>query len=86
VTLSENVKLTKDVVGRRFPTLDKLKNKIEMTLNRKIQTIIESESEREEEEKELDFMIDYCFEDDPENIETLYYLKDNGGWYYITGV
>jgi len=84
VTLSENTKLTKDIVGRRFPTLDKLKKKIEMTLNRKIQTIIESESEKEEEE--LDFMINYCFEDDPENIETLYYLKDNSGWYYITGV
>ena len=84
MTLSENTKLTKDIVGRRFPTLDKLKKKIEMTLNRKIQTIIESESEKEEEE--LDFMINYCFEDDPENIETLYYLKDNSGWYYITGV
>lgn len=81
--LSENIRLSKKIVGKRYETLELLKNDIEITLGRNIETIIESESERIE---ELDFMIDYCFVDDENEIETLYYLKDNGGMYYITEV
>lgn len=81
--LSENIRLSEKIVGRRYKTLELLKNDIEITLGRNIETIIESESERIE---ELDFMIDYCFVDDENEIETLYYLKDNGGMYYITEV
>ena len=81
--LSENITLAGKIVGRRYESLDLLKADIETCLKRKVKSIIESESERI---KELDFMIDYCFEDDEDEIETIYYLKDNAGNYYITEV
>lgn len=31
-------------------------------------------------------MIDFCFEDNKWDIDTIYYLKDNAGQYYITEV
>lgn len=81
--LSENIVLSEKIVGRRYESLDLLKADIETCLKRKVETIIESESERTE---ELDYMIDYCFEDDEDEIETIWYLKDNAGNYYITEV
>ena len=81
--LSENIVLSEKIVGRRYESLDLLKADIETCLQRKVETIIESESERTE---ELDYMIDYCFEDDEDEIETIWYLKDNAGNYYITEV
>jgi hypothetical protein len=81
--LSENIKLSESIVGKRYESLDLLKNDIETCLKRNVKSIIESESERME---ELDFMIDYCFEDDENEIETIWYLKDNAGRYYITEV
>ena len=83
MTLSENITLSKKIVGKRYESLDLLKADIETCLKRTVETIIESESERPE---KLDFMIDYCFEDDIDEIETLFYLKDNAGKYYITEV
>ena len=79
--LSENIKLSESIVGKRYKSLDLLKADIETCLKRTVETIIESESERPE---EMDFMIDYCFEDDEDEIETIWYLKDNAGNYYIT--
>lgn len=70
------------LVGRRYKTLEELKNDIEKVTNRKINAILESESERFE---ELDYMIDYEFIEQ-EDVYTLYYLKDNAGNYYITEV
>jgi len=81
--LSENIMLSEKIVGKRYENLDMLKADIETCLKREVETIIESESERTE---ELDFMIDYCFTDDEDEIETMYYLKDNDGRYYITEV
>lgn len=81
--LSENITLSAKIVGRRYKSLDLLKADIEACLKREVETIIESESERTE---EMDFMIDYCFEDDEDEIETIWYLKDNAGNYYITEV
>lgn len=31
-------------------------------------------------------MIDFCFEDNECDIDTIYHLKDNAGQYYITEV
>lgn len=81
--LSENMELSAKIVGRRYKSLDLLKADIETCLKRNIKSIIESESERTE---EMDFMIDYCFEDNENEIETIWYLKDNVGNYYITEV
>ena len=69
------------LVGRRYETLELLKNDIEVLTGKKVNAIIESESERFE---EMDFMIDYEFEEF--DIHTLFYLKDNAGNYYITEV
>ena len=82
MTLSENIKL-QGIIGNRYENLDSLRVDIEAYLHRKISTIIESESERLE---GTDFMIDYCFEDDEDDIETIWYLRDNAGNYYITEV
>lgn len=71
----------KKIVGRRYESLELLKNDIEVLTGRDVNVIIESESDRLE---EMDFMIDYEFE--PFDIHTLYYLKDNAGRYYITEV
>ena len=70
------------LVGRRYKTLEELKNDIEKVTNRKINAILESESERFE---ELDYMIDYEFIEQ-EDVYTLYYLKDNAGNYYLDSV
>ena len=70
------------LVGKRFETLEELKCDIEWLTDRKVLTIIESESERPE---EIDFMIDYEFEE-MEDVHTMFYLKDNADNYYITEV
>ena len=80
--LSENIILSEKIVGRRYESLDLLKSDIETCLKRKVEIIIESESEQPE---GFDFMIDYWFEDENE-AETIWYLKDNAGNYYITEV
>lgn len=69
------------LVGRRFNTLDEIKEEIEKITHKKVGTIFESESERP---KECDFMIDFEFE--LFDIHTLFYLRDNAGHYYITEV
>lgn len=69
------------LVGRRYETLELLKNDIEILSGKKVNTIIESESDRLD---EMDFMIDYEFEDF--DIHTIFYLKDNADRYYITEV
>lgn len=79
---SDNIKLIKTIVGKRYETLDLLKNDIEIVLNKNVETIIESESERID---ELDYMIDFCLENDHE-VYTIFYLRDNGGKYYITEI
>ena len=69
------------LVGRRFKTLDELKEEIEKITQKKVNSIIESESDRLE---GTDFMIDYEF--DLFDIHTMFYLKDNANNYYITEV
>ena len=69
------------LVGKRFKTLDELKEKIEKITQKKVNSIIESESDRLE---ESDFMIDYEFE--LFDIHTMFYLKDNANNYYIIEV
>lgn len=71
------------LVGRRYVNLELLKNDIELLTKRNVKSITESELDRLE---ECDFMIDFCFEDNEWNIDTIYYLKDNAGQYYITKV
>ena len=69
------------LVGRRFKTLDELKAEIEKITQKKVNTVIESESDRPE---GTDYMIDYEFE--LFDIHTMFYLKDNAENYYITEV
>ena len=69
------------LVGRRFKTLDELKAEIEKITQKKVNTVIESESDRPE---GTDYMIDYEFE--TFDIHTMFYLKDNAENYYITEV
>ena len=69
------------LVGKRFKTLDELKEEIEKITQKKVNSIIESESDRLE---GTDFMIDYEF--DLFDIHTMFYLKDNANNYYITEV
>ena len=69
------------LVGRRFKTLDELKAEIEKITQKKVNTVIESESDRP---KGTDYMIDYEFE--TFDIHTMFYLKDNADNYYITEV
>lgn len=71
------------LVGRRYVNLELLKNDIELLTKRNVKSITESELDRLE---ECDFMIDFCFEDNEGDIDTIYYLKDNAGQYYITKV
>lgn len=71
------------IVGRRYATLELLKQDIENFTGKTINAIIESESERYE---HLDFMIDYEFKEQIGDVRTLFYLKDNGGNYYITEI
>lgn len=69
------------LIGRRYETLELLRNDIEILTGKKVNTIIESESDRPE---ETDFMIDIEFEEF--DITTIFYLKDNADRYYITEV
>ncbi|MBP3505422.1 MAG: hypothetical protein J6K43_03360, partial [Lachnospiraceae bacterium] len=61
--------------------LDELKAEIEKITQKKVNTVIESESDRPE---GTDYMIDYEFE--LFDIHTMFYLKDNADNYYITEV
>ena len=70
-----------DLVGRRYATLEQLKNDIEALSGKKVNTIFESEDVF----AELDYMIDYEFEEQ-DDVYTLFYLKDNANNYYITEV
>ena len=76
-----NKSILKELVGRRYATLELLKNDIEILTNKKVNTILESDSERY---SDMDYMIDFEFTEF--DIHTLFYLKDNGGNYYITEV
>ena len=69
------------LVGRRYANLELLKNDIEILTGKTVNTIMESESDRLPEQ---DFMIDFEFEEF--DIDTIFYLKDNAGNYYITEV
>lgn len=71
-----------NLVGKRFETLEDLKEVISLLSGKKCITCIESESETE---KGTDNMIDFEFEDD-DDVYTLFYLKDNANNYYITEV
>ena len=70
------------LVGKRYATLEDLRCDIELVSNRKINNIVISESEQP---YEMDFMIDYEYEDDDE-VYTIFYLLDNADNYYITEV
>lgn len=69
------------LVGRRYESLEKLKEDIENATGKRVTSIIESESEKPE---GTDDMIDFEF--DEFDIDTIFYLKDNAGRYYITEV
>lgn len=69
------------LVGRRYETLEQLKDDIENITSQRVNSIIESESDKIE---DLDYMIDFEFEES--DIHTIFYLKDNGNRYYITEV
>lgn len=71
------------LVGKRYENLDLLKNNIETITNKKIEVITESNSDRFD---DMDFMIDFYFENDESKVYTAFYLKDNSGKYYITEV
>ena len=71
----------RSLIGERFSTLEELKERIEFLAGKRVTTIVESESERPE---GTDFMIDFEYEE--WDIHTIFYLKDNGGKYYITEV
>ena len=83
VILERSDKMLEKLVGRRYANLELLKNDIELLTKRNVKSIMESESDRLE---ECDFMIDFCYEDNEWDIDTIYYLKDNAGQYYITEV
>ena len=74
--------MLEQLVGLRFDSLIKLKEKIEELTGLKVNTIIESLDERL---SDCDFMIDFDFENQSE-VYTIYYLKDNAERYYITEV
>jgi hypothetical protein len=76
------INMLEDLVGRRYKNLEELKCNIEALTQRKVKTIIYSESNRLD---ETDYMIDYEFEGF-DDIFTLFYLKDNANNYYITEV
>lgn len=73
--------MLKKLIGRRYANLELLKNDIEILTGKTVNTIMESESDRLPEQ---DFMIDFEFEEF--DIDTIFYLKDNAGNYYITEV
>ena len=74
--------ILENLVGRRYNSLDLLKNDIEILIEKTVTNIEESDSDRFE---EMDFMIDYEIKGS-DKVYTLFYLKDNGGAYYITEV
>ena len=74
--------MLEDLVGRRYKNLELLKKDIEKLSGKKVNTIFESELEVF---AELDYMIDYEFEE-MDDVYTLFYLKDNANNYYITEV
>lgn len=80
--MKKNFIYMEDLVGRRYSNLELLKHDIELLSKCKVVNIVLSESERN---KDLDFMIDYEYEDDCE-VYTLFYLLDNANNYYITEV
>lgn len=69
------------LVGRRYESLDDLKDDIEEITGKKVTAVIESESDRME---DMDLMID--FELEAVSIYTIFYLKDMADRYYITEV
>lgn len=69
------------IVGKRYETLEKVRDDIEKITGIKVNSIIESESEKPE---GTDEMIDFEFE--LFDIHTIFYLRDNAGRYYITEV
>ena len=71
------------LIGRRYKNLNLLKHDIETITNKKIEVITESDSDRFD---DMDFMVDFYFENDESNVYTAFYLKDNSGKYYITEV
>lgn len=79
----ENIIKLENLVGKRYKNLDLLKHDIETITNKKIEVITESDSDRFD---DMDFMIDFYFENDESNVYTAFYLKDNSGNYYITEV
>jgi hypothetical protein len=81
-TITLSSKLRK-IVGKRYENLQLLKHDIEILTGEIIKEISESESDRLE---EMDFMIDFYFENEEFEVHTLFYLKDNDGKYYITEV
>ena len=74
--------LLETMVATRYKTLEDIKHDIEVLTDKKVETIIESESERFEHQ---DFMIDFTFENDSD-VYTIFYLVDNANHYYITEV
>lgn len=72
------------LIGHRYETLNELKNDIENLTGKKVECIEHGECDRIE---DMDFVIGYYFNDeDVDVVHSIYYLKDNGGNYYITEV
>jgi hypothetical protein len=78
------MKKLEKLVGRRFAGLDELKKEIERLIRKKVTSIGEADPEFQMKGIEhLDNLIDYEIN---EQFFTIWYLKDNGGKYYITEV
>lgn len=69
------------LIGKRYSTLNELKEDIEKITNKIIGSIIISDSDII-----CDNMIDYYFINDEFDIKTLWFLYDNNGCFYITEV
>lgn len=80
--MKKDIANIENLVGRRYSTLELLKHDIELMSNRKVVNIELSDSDRYD---DMDFLIDYEYEDDDE-VYTLFYLFDNANSYYITEV
>lgn len=80
--MKKDIANMENLVGRRYSTLELLKHDIELMSNRKVVNIKLSDSDRYD---DMDFLIDYEYEDDDE-VYTLFYLLDNANSYYITEV
>ena len=77
------MKTLEDLVGCRFENIIKLKQAIEKVTGHTVSYITESQSEHIE---GCDYEIDYEFENNYGAVETMWYLKDGAGRYYITEV